>query len=147
MGTYAFHHRRVGGNHQELGWTLDSFYPVKVFSQSSTNPDTIDADLTMQAIHAIQLRYEATGPQRTSRVFAARDVYAWPSARAADGGERVATFPHELPRQEPDVCDIAFVAMGYPGQLQRIGITSSFMHWAIGNLATNGLDQHGIRRR
>ena len=103
-GTYAFHHRRLGGNHRELGWALDTFYPVEVFSQSSTNPDTMDEDLTMEAVYAIQLRYEETGPQRTSTVFAARDAYAWPSARAADGGERVATLSAELPRQEPDVC-------------------------------------------
>ena len=136
-GTYAFHHRRVGGNHQELGWTLDTFFPVKVFSQSSTNPDTIDADLTMEAVHAIQLRYEATGPQRTSTVFAARDAYAWPSARVADGGERVATFPLNY-RVKNRTYGYRICRDGYPG---------NFTHWknlirhALGQwqLATNGL--------
>ncbi len=136
-GTYAFHHRRVGGNHQELGWTLDTFFPVKVFSQSSTNPDTIDADLTMEAVHAIQLRYEATGPQRTSTVFAARDAYAWPSARAADGGERVATFPMNYRVKNRT----------YAYRICQEGIPGNYAQWenlvkhALGQwqLATNGL--------
>ena len=137
MGTYAFHHRRVGGNHQELGWTLDTFHPVKVFSQSSTNSDTIDADLMMEAIHAIQLRYEGTGLQRTSTVFAARDVYAWPSARAADGGERVATFPVNY-RVKNRRYAYRICRDGYPGNFTHWKnlVTHALGHW---QLATNGL--------
>ena len=70
-----------------MGWALATFAPVEVFSQSLANPDTIE-DLTMEAIYAIQVRAEGTGSQRTSTVLAARDVDAWPAARAADGGER-----------------------------------------------------------
>ncbi len=136
LGTYAFHHRRLGGNHQDLGWTLGTFFPVEVFSQSSTNPDTIK-QLTMEQVYAIQLRYEETGPQRTSTVFAARDAYAWPSARAADGGERVATFPMNY-RVKNRTYEYRICRAGYPG---------NFTHWknlvnhALGQwqLATNGL--------
>lgn len=28
-GTYAFHHRRLGGNHHAMGWALDTFAPVE----------------------------------------------------------------------------------------------------------------------
>ena len=135
-GTYAFHHRRVGGNHQELGWSLLTFDPVQVFSQSSTNPDTIK-QLTMETVYAIQLRYEGTGPQRTSTVFAARDAYAWPSARTAGSGERVATFPLHY-RVKNRTYGYRICRDGYPG---------NFTHWknlvrhALGQwqLATNGL--------
>ena len=136
-GTYAFHHRRVFGNHRELGWAPLAFDPVAVFSQSSTNPDTIDENLRMEEVYAIQLRYEGTGPQRTSTVFAARDGYAWPSARAADGGERVATFPLNY-RVKNRTYGYRICPDGYPG---------NFAHWknlvihALGQwqLATNGL--------
>ena len=136
-GTYAFHHRRVFGNHRELGWAPLAFDPVAVFSQSSTNPDTIDENLRMEEVYAIQLRYEGTGPQRTSTVFAARDAYAWPSARAADGGERVATFPLNY-RVKNRTYGYRICPDGYPG---------NFAHWknlvihALGQwqLATNGL--------
>ncbi len=136
-GTYAFHHRRLGGNHQALGWALDTFHPVEVFSQSSTNPDTIDEDLTMEAIYAIQLRYEETGPQRTSTVFAARDAYAWPSARAADGGERVATFPLNY-RVKNRTYAYRICPDGFPGDITQ---WENLINHALGQwqLATNGL--------
>ena len=136
-GTYGFHHRRVGGNHRELNWTLLTFDPVKVFSQSSTNPDTIDEDLTMEEVYAIQLRYEETGPQRTSTVFAARDAYAWPSARAADGGERVATFPMNF-RVKNRIYAYRICHDGFPGDRTQ---WENLINHALGQwqLATNGL--------
>ena len=136
-GTYAFHHRRLGGNHRELGWALDTFAPVQVFSQSSTNPDTMDEDLTMEAVYAIQLRYEETGPQRTSTVFAARDAYAWPSARAADGGERVATFPMNN-RVTNRTYAYRICPDGFPGDITQ---WENLINHALGQwqLATNGL--------
>ena len=136
-GTYGFHHRRVGGNHRELNWTLLTFDPVKVFSQSSTNPDTIDEDLTMEEVYAIQLRYEETGPQRTSTVFAARDAYAWPSARAADGGERVATFPMNY-RVKNRTYAYRICPDGFPGDITQWEnlISHALGQWQV---ATNGL--------
>ena len=136
-GTYAFHHRRLGGNHREPGWALDTFHPVEVFSLSSTNPDTIDEDLTMEAVHAIQLRYEETGPQRTSTVFAARDAYAWPSARAGDGGERVATFPLNY-RVKNRTYAYRICREGFPGDITQ---WENLVNHALGQwqLATNGL--------
>ncbi len=136
-GTYGFHHRRVGGNHRELNWALLTFDPVKVFSQSSTNPDTIDEDLTMEEVYAIQLRYEGTGPQRTSTVFAARDAYAWPSARAADGGERVATFPMNF-RVKNRTYAYRICHDGFPGDRTQ---WENLINHALGQwqLATNGL--------
>ena len=91
----------------------------------------------MEEVYAIQLRFEGTGPQRTSTVFAARDAYAWPSARAADGGERVATFPMNF-RVKNRTYAYRICRDGYPG---------NFTHWknlvnhALGQwqLATNGL--------
>ena len=135
-GTYGFHHRRVGGNHQQLGWALDTFHPVEVFSQSSTNPNTIK-NLTMEAIYAIQLRYEETGPQRTSTVFAARDAYAWPSARTADGGERVATFPMNY-RVKNRTYAYRICPDGFPGNITQ---WENLINHALGQwqLATNGL--------
>ena len=137
LGTYAVHHRRVGGNHRELGWGLDTFHPVEVFSQSSANPDTIDENLTMEEVYAIQLRYEETGPQRTSTVFAARDAYAWPSARAADGGERVATFPMHY-RVKNRTYAYRICQEGFPGNYAQ---WENLVNHALGQwqLATNGL--------
>ena len=136
-GTYAFHHRRVFGNHRELGWAPLAFDPVAVFSQSSTNPDTIDENLRMEEVYAIQLRYEGTGPQRTSTVFAARDAYAWPSARAADGGERVATFPMNF-RVKNRTYAYRICPDGFPGDITQ---WENLINHALGQwqLATNGL--------
>ena len=95
-GTYSFRYRIVGGDHTQLAWRPGTYVSDETVDQTQmmgTNRDTIGG-LTREAIYAIQLRYEKTG---TSTVYAARDVYVWPSGRVAGGGERVATFPLNHP--------------------------------------------------
>ena len=101
-GTYAFRYRKVvndaGIEHSELTWEPNAYVPVET---TTSNPYT---GLSLYDIYAIQLIY--TPPQQPNqparpRVFAARDVYVWPSDEAAGTGDRagarVATFPLQYP--------------------------------------------------
>ena len=110
-GTYSFWYRRfldyeaphfLTGVHEphthvQIGWQPEEYGTI------GTSPSDGDAPirgarhtitgLGTEKIYAIQLVYEVTIQGVPNRVFAARDVYVWPSARAAKDGERVATFP------------------------------------------------------
>ncbi len=88
-GTYSFRYRSLGvdknrDSHTGLDWEPDN--PLKA-DTTSDNPIT---GLTLYEVYAIQLIYETPSGER---VYAARDVYVWPSDRPAGNGERVATFP------------------------------------------------------
>ncbi|MCY3896338.1 MAG: fibronectin type III domain-containing protein [Chloroflexi bacterium] len=101
-GTYAFRYRKVvndaGTEHTESTWEPNAYIPV---ATTTTNPYT---GLTLYAVYGIQLIY--TPPEQGNqpagpRVFAARDVYVWPSDEAAGSGDRaggrVATYPLNFP--------------------------------------------------
>ncbi len=95
-GAYSFRYRRADGDHTQLTWRPGTYVSDQTADQTQmtgANRDTISG-LTKETIYAIQLRYEKTGK---SKVYAARDVYVWPSGRPAEGGERVATFPLNYP--------------------------------------------------
>ena len=105
-GSYRFRSRLLGGDHTSLSWR-----PGSETAGYGTPQDTglIPAGATThpirglltEQIYAIQLRYEieldTEVTEATTKVFAVRDAYVWPSERAAEGGERVATFPLNLP--------------------------------------------------
>ena len=109
-GTVSFRYRKFGAynsgdstlDHIEVGWKPEVF--VGTPETTSNNPIT---GLDHEEIYAIQFIYEKTttgadGPE-TTKVYAARDVYVWPSDEAAGvinqngeyvrNHERVATFP------------------------------------------------------
>ncbi len=93
-GIYSFRYRRLsdsGNQHTDLSWKPDM--PSEPITTSS-NPIT---GLRREEIYAIQLIYIVTKTEETTptTIYSARDVYVWPSAHGADGGERVATFPLE----------------------------------------------------
>ena len=101
-GMYSFQYRREGGDHTLSAWRPGK-YPyvsdstVDQANMMGTNRDTIGG-LTKEGLYAVQLRYEkAEKPD----VFAARDVYVWPSGSVPGPGDRVATFPlnHPVPRK------------------------------------------------
>ena len=95
-GTYSFRYRKEGGTHTSLGWQPGTY----ITDETAVEADLIGSDantiggLDKGEIYAIQLRYAKAG---APTVFAARDVYVWPSGRAAGNGERVATFPLHSP--------------------------------------------------
>ena len=86
--------------HRTLGWRPQPAAGGHAWSgphiiQRGTLEDTIE-DLRLEEIYAIQLNYEYAKSPGTSvrrKGFSAREAFVWPSDRAADGGERVATFP------------------------------------------------------
>ena len=93
-GAYSFRYRRASGDHTDPGWQPGIYDSDETVNESAmVNGNTIES-LVKGAIYAIQLRYEKAGKPT---VYAARDVYVWPSMRAAGGGERVATFPLNYP--------------------------------------------------
>ena len=77
-GTYSLRYRKYRGDHRAPGWLPGT---VGFETDDTTPPNSINGleyelrDLEMGEIYAIQLRY-MTGSQR---VYAARDVYVWPS--------------------------------------------------------------------
>ena len=93
-GSYSFRYRKLGlhtlirknmvidVDHTDYEWKPTNPGPNQT---ASTSPIT---GLELEEIYAIQLRYETA----THRVYAARDVYVWPSKGSA-WNERVASFP------------------------------------------------------
>ena len=91
-GSYSLRYRKFRGDHSAPGWL-----PEKAgFETDDTTVATSDSwyefkdneSLDVEEIYAIQLRYETA----SQRVYAARDVYVWPSSTPAYG-ERVGSFP------------------------------------------------------
>ena len=138
-GSYSFRYRRLGnsgGRHTSLNWKPDN--PVDART-TSDNPIT---GLTLYEVYAIQLRYEKPGKER---VYAARDVYVWPSNRAAGNGERVATFPLNYPLTRTAsgtyefryrICEDTFAGLNNSQSDWIAHINHAFMQW---QLATGGL--------
>ena len=93
-GTYSFRYRRLGRDHTLVGWEPKYFISHDIVEEQDLGTDNAIEGLTKGAIYAIQLRYSKEGKPD---VFAARDVYVWPSDRPADDGERVASFPLNYP--------------------------------------------------
>ena len=105
-GTYEFRYREIVSNadpdadihHSHLAWEPNASIPV---ATTTANPYT---ELTLYAVYGIQLIHTPR-PQENQpaspRVYAARDVYVWPSDVAAGTGDRagmrVATFPLNYP--------------------------------------------------
>ena len=101
-GSYRFRSRLLGGDHTSLSWR-----PGSETAGYGTPQDTLTVPagstshpirgLLQEQIYAIQLRYEieldTEVTEATTKVFAVRDAYVWPSERAADDGERVASYP------------------------------------------------------
>ena len=90
-GAYSFRYRRAGGDHTQLTWRPGTYVSEETVDQSQmtgSNRDTIGG-LKKKAIYAIQLRYEKTGKPK---VYAARDVFVWPSGRPAHS-ETIGGFP------------------------------------------------------
>ena len=86
-------------HHSHIDWRPKGFVGEQT-TIPMTGTSTTITGLLREHIYAIQLRYEATVNSRTVKVFAGRDVFVWPSLRAAGGGERVATFPLRDPVNE-----------------------------------------------
>ena len=106
-GMYVLRYRRAAGSHSSPGWQPGTYVDDEVTDPPvSTNTGTISPrvnPLVKRAIYAIQLIYEVeitAGSGGTAgivpekiRVYAARDVYVWPSDVPPTAGSRVATFP------------------------------------------------------
>ncbi len=105
-GTYQFRYREIVNNadpeadihHSHLAWEPNAFIPVET---TTDNPYT---GLTLYSIYGIQLIHTPRQQQNQPhipRVFAAREVYVWPSNEPAGtddrAGERVANFPLQYP--------------------------------------------------
>ena len=100
-GSYQVRYRKFKGDHTSVAWdaTAEDFDPTKPtpILPSGTTSYSIGS-LDNYGLYAIQLLYNAPRPNAPAiTVFAARDAYAWPSDRAASGGERVGTFPLSRP--------------------------------------------------
>ncbi len=98
-GSYELRHRQSTGDLKSLGWTPKEFaLPAATPFTATTNPDTLN--LTPDHIHAVQLIYR-DDPNRADSpdadVFAARNVYVWPSTTTPTNGYRLATY-HLSPR-------------------------------------------------
>ncbi len=140
-GAYSFRFRRADGNHAQLTWKPGKYASDEIVDQAhmtGANNDTIGG-LTKEKIYAIQLRYEKTGTTgTTTKVYAARDAYVWPSDRPAGGGERVGTFPLNYPLSNKTfsyvVCEETFPS-GREADWKKF-ISHAFSQW---DLATNGL--------
>ena len=98
-GNYRFRVRRLsdptsGPSHTNEDWTPSIVYEDEVFSEDGTKRIQ---DLMPREIYAIQLIYDVTLPTVTTpiTVYAARDVYVWPSNQPVTDGDRVASFPLE----------------------------------------------------
>lgn len=115
-GSYSFRYRKFdsfGGHaHTSKDWQPENFASDDVDDGNGTDitstthtikpmPDGLD----LYEVYAIQLIYEVEVGGVTTRVYAARDAYVWPSSRAGGvgphGGERVANMPLDYPISDP----------------------------------------------
>ncbi len=89
--TYHVRYRRwpmeesADGTLQWAPWEVEEVQGVK---------GTINDGLALNQVYTIQFYYETVSE---TRVYAARYAWAWPSKRAAGGGERVVSFPLNRP--------------------------------------------------
>ena len=107
-GNVGFNYRKVlhdtgSGeqiSHTQLGWLpySHSRYGSSPDANGGTVIGNTTTGLSLDKIYAIQFRLDATGPAGTSKVYAARDAYAWTSGSRPRLDDRVATFS-----MDPDV--------------------------------------------
>ena len=99
-GTYSFRYRKVG-NYNRVPDSFPHSHPEWRLTEFATDDTTTRNPITgldIEAVYAIQLIYKKTSTP-AHRVYAARDVYVWPSNGPPDpaSGELVATFPLKYP--------------------------------------------------
>ncbi|MCY3748958.1 MAG: hypothetical protein OXG64_06650, partial [Chloroflexi bacterium] len=146
-GSYELRHRQSTGDLKSLGWTPKEFaLPAATPFTATTNPDTLN--LTPDKIHAVQLIYR-DDPDRADSpdadVFAARNVYVWPSTTTPSAGYRLATY-HLSPRLSDQtltyrICLETFGPTTDPrtGKWEAL-IRHAFERWST---ATHGLVKDG----
>ena len=136
-GKYRLRYRKAAGSYSSPQWKPGAYDTDQLSDPPVTaNTETIER-LTSGAVYAIQLLYEKDGQPP---VFAARDVYVWPSYIAPPDGSRVATFPltARLPSDQTykyRICDETFEVEGDRKDAWITLIDHAFMHWST---ATNG---------
>ena len=96
-GAYSFRYRQADGVHSQLAWRPGTYATDKTVDESElVDGNTIGGSghsLKKYAIYAIQLIYEKAGKPK---VYAARDVYVWPSDRVSSRskpGETIGGMP------------------------------------------------------
>ena len=113
-GWYTFRIRNFsvdkdGNHHTGLDWKPDN--PVYVKTTPVDGSYRI-IGLVPRDVYGIQLIYEVTKTGETTRVYAARDAYVWPSNQRPDDGDRVATYPLSNPRKDKTysyrICESSF---------------------------------------
>ena len=92
-GTYKLRYRRTSGKYSDSDWNPGIFddgtdRAVRGEETASAPTSHTFTRLTRSDVYAIQLLYEKDG----LKVFAARDIYVWPSEQPF-GTEGIATFP------------------------------------------------------
>lgn len=146
-GSHQLRHRQSTGDLNSLGWTPNEFAlpPATPFTATS-NPDTLS--LASGHIHAVQFIYRdnrdrANAPD--ADVFAARNVYVWPSSTTPGDGDRLATY-HLSPRLSDQtlIYRICLETFGPPTDPRRGKwedlIRNAFNRWST---ATRGLVKVG----
>ena len=107
-GTYRLRYRKSNIHLSNSNWRPGTYASDEVSDPVSTNTDTIEG-LDLRAIYAIQLFYETDG---VPPVFAARDVYVWPSDLPASSRSYIATYPLNYPVANKtfdySICDETF---------------------------------------
>ncbi len=121
--------------HGSRRWTLDAFdLPPTPDFQATSNPATIGS-LDRYRVYAVQLIYrDYRFNASDADVFAARNVYVWPSNRPPDPGERVASFPlsNRITNKTFSyrVCAESFNVEGWPRKGEWLQLISrAFEHW------------------
>ena len=147
-GTYEVRYRQstidptTGIDHTTPGWGPDDFNPPRpVADDEKTTATSLTIDgLILYQVYAMQLIKRSTGPSGNVDVFAARNVYVWPSNRPADGGERVASFPlrRSLTNRTLDyrICGESFAAVDRSDAEDRrddwVALTKdAFLRWQL----------------
>ena len=95
---YTVRWRKLPGDHRQFGWAVAEARrgwdgistPTPSSDHTAYTPNSLPDE---GEIYAVQLNYTIEGKKH----FSAREAYAWVSARPADNGERVATFPLTFP--------------------------------------------------
>lgn len=145
-GHYQLRYRRSSGDHTSTTWTPGQFeLPPNADFGAPSNPHTI-SEIELQSIYAVQLIYrDDTNNSHDADVFAARNVYVWPSFTAPADGSTVATFPLRTSLQNSRflyrICGNSF---GPPSD-QRRADWEALIHGALQQWshATNGLVSFG----
>ena len=148
-GTYSFRVRRLsdptsGPSHTNEDWTPSIVFKEKVNAEDGSK--RIE-DLIPREVYAIQLIYDVTLPTETTpiTIYAARDVYVWPSNRPVTDGNRVASFPLSARLKDAQgnvtktfpyhICKDTFSFTGRAGDWERL-IYHAMGQW---QLATDNL--------